>query len=137
MRRPRSEMATYPGDERPAWARAVNRAVNKVLDPDAPLYTMLEAIAPATSRLISPLLRTTEEGHLGRYDHLKAVLMVPTMAIDMTLIYASLSLGHSPLEVVAWKLAANAATHIGFDLAELVVNRIRNFRPPVATTFTV
>lgn len=129
VRAPELEMDTYTGDERPAWARKVS----KVLGYAAPLCFILEVTAPATSRLITSILQATYKETPGRYDHLKTALMIPTMAIDITLNYGALFLSHTLSEVVAYKLVANAATHVGLDAASAVANRIRNHRPTNTT----
>lgn len=42
-------------------------------------------------------------------------------------------LSHNPVEFVVWKLALNAATHVGLDLGGKAVKRIKSFRPSAPT----
>lgn len=112
-----------------SWSIPINHA----LDTAAPVHAALEFLTPATSRLITSLLRTTKEGNLERYDLFKARFMIPTMAIDIALLAASVFLGQNLLEVVIWKLGGNVAFQVGSDLA----HRIRGSRPPTATTLAV
>lgn len=113
-----------PDDSSPSWSIPINHALDTV----APAYAGLELLAPATSRLISPILRATYTETVGRKDSLKAVLAVPAMAFDMALNSTILFSGSTIQEMMAWKLTVNAATHIGLDAASAVANRIRNHR---------
>lgn len=121
-----------PHSEKPAWARPINVA----LDSSAPAYLALEFLAPATSRLMLSVINDDEKSFTGKYDFLKAGALFATLPFDVTLNYFCLTLVHNPLEAVAYKLAANAATHVGLDLAGTAVNRIRHLRPPTSTTLS-
>lgn len=41
------------------------------------------------------------------------------------------------LQFVLYKLAANAATHVGLDLAGRAVDKLKGFRPPASATLTI
>lgn len=43
------------------------------------------------------------------------------------------AVNHNPLELVAWRLAANAITHVSVDLGDAAIKRIKNFRPSATT----
>lgn len=131
MRRPKSETSET--------SETVDKTSVYPTRLDSMLEAMLVVLTPAlsrfyTSNIISRVI--TDERNSGIIDaHLKAAgLLIPTMAIDMAALTSLFSLGHSPWEVVALKLAANAATHVGLDMASVAgkgATRVfRHFRPP-------
>lgn len=54
-------------------------------------------------------------------------------AVDFGLAYLAIQGSHSPAELIALKLAANAATHVALDVGGAVINGIKNIRPTPST----
>lgn len=67
-------------------------------------------------------------------------ITLPPVNIDMaTWVVAlySYEMGYELWQIIALKLAANAAAHVGMDLAGRAVDRITKFRPPTTATLAV
>ncbi len=113
-----------PDDSYPSsWSIPINHA----LDTAAPFYAGLELIAPATSRFFVQTLKDPKT--LERSSGLDLLRLAP----DLALIGATIYLSHNPLEFVAMRLAANAAIHIGLDVAD----KIRRNPGPSGTALAV
>lgn len=99
-------------------------------------YFAVQFLGPATYESIDRIKRINEINKWGFIvEPVKRFL--PALVADLGLIYITTSLSHNPLEFVAWKLAANAGTHMALDLGSTAVNRIRHSRPTNPTTLAV
>ena len=133
------ELECTRSDEKPVWAVATEKALFRAFP--ALLATL---IAPITSRLYVPALNDsgrTDRQYLGK-EHLQYLSSsIWRLTADMLLTGAIGSLMQNPLEFplafVGWKLTANAATHAGLDLADVVgkgaTRLYRHFRPSDTT----
>lgn len=100
-----------------------SRAASYYMDPgiDRELYPRMAPPAPQT------------EPESSKYQLEYAARFASSFPIDLAQWGAVAVLSHSPLEVVAWKLAANAVTHVALDVIGSAAKRIKNFRPPAST----
>ncbi len=123
MQRPSSYDSYY--DDRPRWARAINKALNHA----APLHSILELGYPLTSKSILSTIypEDTESSKFNPYiDTGKLFLALTT---DMALWAPAIWLTHNLDEAAALKLATNIAVQIGSDIVSTTVNRIKYLRP--------
>lgn len=107
------------------------RLVSRLID------CMGQITFPALSRLMSPLgaerigSKSSVREKLkffGRITIREAGLM-PDLGLWMIVLAAS----DNPLEILPLRLAANAATQIGFDVISAGIDKIKSFRPSANT----
>lgn len=115
----------------PTWAKNLNIA----LDHAAPVYAALEILAPISSRIFVPAIKSENQ---ERYNTLLTAISVSLLplAADIAVWASLIYSGHNFMEIVDLKFAANTATHVGLDIVSAAARRARTFRPS-ATTLAV
>lgn len=91
---------------------------------------------PGIDRELYPTVAPTEpetEPERSIYQTEYIARIVGSFPVDIAQWGAVAVLSHSPVEAVAWKLAANVATHVAFDVIGAAAKRIKNVRLPTNT----
>lgn len=99
---------------------------------------VVQAIMPLVGRyMINTYHKSSDDKGHWYYDYQETPLRIAGfgagLVTDLALLGVTLSLSvtHSPLEVAEFKLAANAVSHVGADIIEATVNKIRSIGHPV------